>query len=109
MISRATDGFDGVFFETTRDGVDVLGREMRGFEMRGFPLEDAGVDGGCKEATEVVACCASLTAGAALLAAVIVVSGVFSAGLCISGGSEDGGSSPILGFNGVRNGDLNGF
>jgi hypothetical protein len=37
------------------------------------------------------------------------VSEALRAGVCSSGGSEDGGSSPMLGFKGVRNGDLNGF
>lgn len=40
----------------------------------------------------------------ALPSAEAVAMGVFS-----SGGSEEGGSSPMLGFNGVRKGDLNGF
>jgi hypothetical protein len=30
-------------------------------------------------------------------------------GVLISGGSDDGGSEPKLGFSGVRKGDLNGF
>jgi len=109
MISRATEGFDDVFFDATRDGVDRFGRETRGFETRGVTLDVAGVLGGCIEAEQVAACCAPLSAGAVLLAGAIVVLGISSAGAWTSGGSEDGGSSPMLGFNGVRNGDLNGF
>jgi len=108
MISRATEGFDGAFFDATRDGVDRFGRETRGFETRGVTLDVAVILGGCIEAVQVAACCAPLSAGA-VLAGAIVVLGLSSAGVWISGGSEDGGSSPMLGFNGVRNGDLNGF
>jgi hypothetical protein len=47
IISRATEGLDGVFFEATREGVEKFGREARGFEVR--VLNDAGVAGvaGC--------------------------------------------------------------
>jgi hypothetical protein len=109
MISRATEGLDGVFFGTTRDCVDRIGCETRDFETRGTTLDVAGVWGGCMEAAQVVARCASLSAAAVVLVAGVLVRGVFSAEVCTSGGSEDGGSSPMLGFNGVRNGDLNGF
>ena len=109
MISRATEGFDGVFFDTTCDGVDRIGRETRGLEARGVTLDVAGVLGGCIEAAQVAACCAPSSAGAVLLAGTVVALGVLSAGVWTSGGSEDGESSLMLGFNGVRNGDLNGF
>lgn len=46
MISRATEGFDGVFFDATRDDVDVFGREISGFERRGLTLEVPSVEGG---------------------------------------------------------------
>lgn len=38
-----------------------------------------------------------------------VMYGIDRAGVLTSGGSEEGGSEPILGLSGVRNGDLNGF
>jgi hypothetical protein len=60
----------------------------------------------------VAGCCSPWSAGCVEFAALVVMLLMFEAagtGVCISGGSEDGGSSPMLGFSGVRKGDLNGF
>ena len=61
------------------------------------------------ERVVVDACCPLLLVGmvnfvGTRFSAEAVAVGVFS-----SGGSEEGGSSPMLGFKGVRKGDLNGF
>lgn len=102
MISRATDGFEGVFLEVLRDNVDRLGRDVRGFEMR--DPTDAAVVGSCSEVAAVAACCVTFSlAGRGFTYA---DTGKFTH---VSGGSEDGGSEPILGLKGVRKGDLNGF
>ena len=58
MISRATEGFDAVFFEASRKGVVVFGRETRGFETRAVTLDVAGVGSGRVEGSAVVECCA---------------------------------------------------
>jgi hypothetical protein len=110
MISRANDGFEGVFFETVREGVEKLGRDASGFEARG--LEGPGVAGVCSEAAVAAGCCSPLLAGCVGVVANVEVANELKAagtGVYTSGGSEDGGSSPMLGFSGVRKGDLNGF
>lgn len=73
-----------------------------GFARRGW--EVTGVADGCIACAGTVVGCprpASNVLGPADLVA--------SAGVLNSGGSEDGGSDPILGLRGVRNGDLNGL
>ena len=92
------DALTGAFLAAVREGVAKLGREGRGFEARGS--EGAGAEGclgGAKEPSPFVVACGE---GASIGIAVYVP---------ISGGSEDGGSEPKPGLNGVRNGDLNGF
>jgi hypothetical protein len=76
-----------------------LDREGNGF--RACALVDKGAGGGC---------CWSV--GNCLLAALgSKVAACTNVALCVltSGGSEEGGSEPNPGFNGVRNGDLNGL
>ena len=90
-------GFVAGFLEVVRDGVERLEREGSGFDTRG--LEGPGVASVC-------------FAGVAVLLA-LDSRGVACAGIpsfvLNSGGSEDGGSEPMPGFNGVRNGDLKGL
>ena len=110
MISRASEGFEGVFFETVREGVEKFGRDASGFEARG--LEGTGVARVSSEGAVVAACCPPLLAYCIGVVANVEVANELEAagaGVCTSGGSEDGGSSPMLGFNGVRKGDLKGF
>ena len=123
MISRASEGFEGVFFETVREGVEKFGRDASGFEARG--LEGTGVARVSSEGAVVAACCPPFpprrrgggvtpARGAHCIGVVANVEvanerEAAGAGVCTSGGSEDGGSSPMLGFNGVRKGDLKGF
>ena len=101
------EGFEGVFFGATREGVEKFGRDTRGFEMRG--LEATGVPGTWLETVVLVDCCRSLPLETSSLVASSAAFGVIGAEAWTSGGSDDGGSSPMLGFNGVRKGDLNGF
>jgi len=101
------EGFEGIFFGATREGVERFGRDTRGFEMRG--LEATGVAGIWPETAVLVDCCPPLLLEALTLVVTSAVSGVIGAEMWTSGGSDDGRSSPMLGFNGVRKGDLNGF
>ena len=101
------EGFEGVFFGATREGVEKFGRDTRGFEMRG--LEATGVPGTWLETVVLVDCCRPLPLETSSLVASSAAFGVIGAEAWTSGGSDDGGSSPMLGFNGVRKGDLNGF
>jgi hypothetical protein len=99
MISRVREGFEAVFFETTREGVEKLGREGSGFETRDW--EGAGV---------ARVCFVSVTDGSSF--AVVWDGAACSSvteGMPISEGSEESGSEPMPGFNGARNGDLNGL
>jgi hypothetical protein len=110
IISRASDSFEGVFFETVRDGVEKFGRDASGFEAR--DLEGPGVAGVCSEGALVAAGCSPLWADGVRVVAKVeaaITRKAAGAGVCTSGGSEDGGSSPMVGFNGVRKGDLKGF
>jgi hypothetical protein len=110
IISRAREGFEGIFFGKTREGVCKFGRDTSGFELR--VLEGAGVAGGCLEGATVAGCCSPSLAsctGKVALPVIVVEFEAAGAGVCSSGGSEDGGSSPMLAFSGVRKGDLNGF
>lgn len=99
MSSRARDGFDSVFFGACCEGFFKLVRVANG-------LAHCACEG-----TGVVA---AVLIGAGALAGVAgVVSGVAyevkHAAVLISGGSDEGGSEPMLGLSDVRKGDLNGF
>jgi hypothetical protein len=88
----------GNFFVGAREGVAKLGREGSGFGARS--LEGTGV-AGC--VVDVVECLVSVVEwkGAPCIDC--------ETGVPASGGSEEGGSVPMPGLTGVRNGDLNGF
>lgn len=90
---------DNGLFEEDREGVEVLGRGANGLTKRG--CASAGV-----VATAFGCACALRAAVGAVVECVYEVD---CAGVLISGGSEEGGSEPILGLSGVRKGDLNGF
>jgi hypothetical protein len=92
------EALTGAFFVALREGVAKLGREGSGFEGRG--LEGAGVAGCLMDARGPSRFVVGYTSGASFEVA---------PGVPISGGSEDGGSEPKPGLNGVRKGDLNGF
>lgn len=93
---------DSGFFEEDRAGVEVLGRGANGLTKRG-----------CASAGVVATAAAAFGCPCALRAAVgAVVECAYEAdcaGVLISGGSEEGGSEPMLGLSGVRKGDLNGL
>lgn len=101
MSSRVRDGFGGVFFEADREAAEPLDREASGLMKHG------------REGAGVAAAAAAFGYAGASAAASGVVGGVVCeidrTGVLISGGSEEGGSEPILGLSGVRKGDLNGF
>lgn len=99
MISRVRAGLVAAFLDTVRDGVERLEREGSGLDTRG--LEGPGVAGVCFASAAVY----SLPA----LDGREVACNIVSSCVLSSGGSEDGGSEPMPGFNGVRNGDLNGL
>ena len=88
--------------DATRDEVDVFGRDESGVVTR--DIRGTGVARGCSEDAAIVGLCLSWS--------VVVRPPVYTepnTGVFISDGSDDGGSEPGLGFNGVRNGDLNGL
>lgn len=94
------DGFDSVFFGGDRkDVVEPFEHEVSGLKARGF--DDTGIEAAAFGRANAVAVVKGLVSGA--------VSGRGCAGMLMSGGSDDGGSDPMLGLSGVRKGDLNGF
>lgn len=102
MISRVRAGFAGGFFDIVFEGVNDAGRRCGGFTVRG--LEVAGVDVGCSAGVVAADACPCLAREGCAMETLGGTAIVPS-----SGGSEDGGSEPMLGFRGVRNGDLNGL
>ena len=74
-----------------------------------FSVKGLGADATVVEHVVVVAGCLPLPAEAVGLSRMVACSNVSLVGPGIPDGSEDGGSSPMLGFNGVRKGDLNGL
>lgn len=60
-----------------------------------------GVAGACFKGVEICSAAAGAVVG--------VERATDGTGVLISGGSDDWGSEPKLGFSGVRKGDLNGF
>lgn len=106
IISRAAEGLEGVLLDASRKGVAEFDRDTRVFGT----LDAAGL---CVGATfpeaDVVAFCSALFVERAELAPTELSPDLSFVHDSVSGGSEDGGSSPMLGFNGVRKGDLNGF
>lgn len=107
IISRATEGLETVFLDPSREGVDSFERDTGGFDT--VNVEGPGFDATVAEHVAVMAGCSPLLMEAIGLARMVVGSDVLLVGTGISGESEDGGSSPMLGFNGVRKGDLNGL
>lgn len=101
-ISRVREGLDGVFFDNAREGVEKFGREGR--SLGACDWEGAGVAGVSCEPAGGARGCVVAVGLCGWPGCHDVVTGVL-----ISGGSEDGGSEPMPGFNGVRNGDLNGL
>lgn len=95
-------GFDGAFFGMILEGVGGAGSVSASFAVRG--LEVAGVDGG-----RLAGAGAAVECPFPVLKALASAALGTSAGVLISGGSEEGGSEPMLGLSGVRNGDLNGL
>jgi hypothetical protein len=93
------DGFDGVFFGADREGVAKLVRAVSGLVKRG--CGGAGVIATAFGGTGALVWISGTVSG--------VRYGAERAGVLTSGGSEDGGSEPMLGLSGVRKGDLNGF
>lgn len=93
------DGFDGVFFGAGREGVDKLVRAANGLLKR-------GCDGAGVTATAFGDAGALVGVSRTVLG---VTYGTECTDVLTSGGSEDGGSEPMLGLSGVRKGDLNGF
>lgn len=105
IISRAAEGLESVLLDASREGVDEFGRDTSVFGTL-----DAGL---CADAAfpegDVVAFCSALLVECAELTQMEVSPSFSFVDDSASGGSEDGGSSPMLGFNGVRKGDLNGL
>lgn len=99
MSSRVRDGFDGVFFGACLEGESRLDRAAIGLGKHGCEGADIAA----------VAIVLTGTLESVLSAMGGVVYEVEVAGVLTSGGSEDGGSEPMLGLSGVRKGDLNGF
>jgi hypothetical protein len=99
MSSRVREGFVGVFFETDCEGVEKLEREVSGLAKRGW-------EGGAGVGTTFV-CRGTARAIAGVASGAGYEFG--RTGVLISGGSDEGGSEPMLGLSGVRKGDLNGF
>lgn len=93
------DGLDGVFFGADLEGVDELGRDASGLVKRGCE----GID----VATAAFGCAGALGPVSGAVSGVVYE--IERAGVLTSGGSEEGGSEPMLGLSGVRNGDLNGL
>jgi hypothetical protein len=98
MISRVRAGFVGAFLDKVFEGVEELGRVEGGCERRGRHGAGAGVARGFST-------CAGDTSEWSFAAAFMCV----VIGVWISGGSDEGGSEPKPGFNGVRNGDWKGL
>jgi hypothetical protein len=96
MISRVRAGFVGALLDKVLEGVKELGRVGGGCERRG--RHGAGAARGFST------CAGDASEWSFAAAFMCVVIGVW-----ISGGSDEGGSEPKPGFNGVRNGDLNGL
>lgn len=99
MSSRVRDGFDGIFFGVYRKDADGFDRAASGLVKRG-----------CNGAGAVAVACGG--AGATFGVSDDACNDVYGrsrAGVLKSGGSEEGGSEPMLGLSGVRKGDLNGF
>lgn len=105
IISRAAEGLEGVLLAASREGVE-FGRGTRVFGALNAECL-------CADATfpegDGVAFCPALFVECAELAQTESSSNISLADDSEDGGSEDGGSSPMLGFNGVRKGDLNGL
>lgn len=94
-----------MFLDISREGVAVeVGRDTKVFEI--LDVDGPGTDVDC---VVVTVCCLLSPMGVIDFARTPLSSRFFFAGTWISGGSEDGRSSPMLGFNGVRKGDLKGF
>jgi hypothetical protein len=100
-MSRVREGFEGAFFARPREDVEKLGREGSGLEARGKSRAVAGDAGNGLGATTDASLFAGTRGGTTREVVAIDVP--------ISGGSEEGGSEPMPGFRGVRNGDLNGL
>ena len=94
---------DSDFFGEGREGIEVLGRGANGLMKRG--CASAGVV--ATAAATAFGCPCALRA--AVGAVVECAYEADCAGVLISGGSEEGGSEPMLGLSGVRKGDLNGL
>ena len=94
---------DSDFFGEGREGIEVLGRGANGLMKRG--CASAGVV--ATAAATAFGCPCALRA--AVGAVVECAYEADCAGALISGGSEEGGSEPMLGLSGVRKGDLNGL
>ena len=94
---------DSDFFEEGREGVEVLCRGANGLTKRG--CASAGVV--ATAAATAFGCPCALRAAVGAVVECAYEAGC--AGVLISGGSEEGGSEPMLGLSGVRKGDLNGF
>lgn len=102
MISRVMDGFDGIFFDSDRESAVESERDARVFDSRGS--EGTGADGVCWTTADVEVGCSSL-----VIAMRFDLCTGTDASFCIPEGSKDGVPETVLGFNGVRKGDLNGF
>lgn len=96
------DGFDGVFLGKDRARDKEPGCDVRVSDSPG--PECAGVRGGCLASSDELGGCSTL-----VIAATFATDTGNVLCMLISGGSEDGGSETVLGFNGVRKGDLNGL
>ena len=107
IISRAIEGLETVFLDASREGVEGAECDRGFFET--FDVEGRGVDATVAECGVLMAGSLPLLAEAVDVSLMVAAFNVSLVGPSISGGSEDGGSSPMPGFNGVRKGDLNGL
>jgi hypothetical protein len=107
IISRATDGLEGVFFDTNREGITEYERGTRVFGILGVEVSDAGAI--WAERVVITTWCLTLLIDSVGTVQAELSPEIVFVGALTSDGSEDGGSSPMLGFSGVRKGDLNGF
>lgn len=96
-----------MLLDASREGVDGFGRDTRVFGI----LDAEGLCAGATfpEADVVVAFCSALLVECAELVQTELSADLPFVDDSVSGGSENGGSSPMLGFDSVRKGDLNGF